>query len=843
MPLLSILVGVVCGLVVWVALDPIQTEALEDIFRSESKGQLYGHSRESLNRFDHYLDYYESTAHLLANQRNLVEYFDSPEWLETQGEPLRVHRQPPPEWLPDPSFWVPLIGPSHVILFDQDGQARQAYQLRNKACPAELLERSDLYISESEANVYLTALESKPYVILTEPVREGFGSRVGSLMLVVPIDDDFLSASQQGVFQSGMVVAMIDGAGQQILASSAPSALPDGTRLDDWRDEYLITSQSFFDYQGSDWNMEFATFVPLAGVTATTRKILALERRQRIVAAVVFIGAFTLVFFLVSARLNFVLRRLSRFSQRALGFERPAVRGGNQLILLEDGISRFIGLVVAAREQMRSQHESEMRETETLKSAIMDTARDCIVTIEITGEIIEFNTTAERTFGYHRDEMIGCSLLPALLAKPYRDRFVDMLEACQHPGVKSLSDSSAEMVALCADGSELPVEVDLVPIHLESRSVCAVYLHDISRRKRAEQEIGNLARFASESPTPILRVGRRGVILYANVASEPLLRYWGVGRGQTLPLYWCNLVFETLAGRVHTEREITSGTRIYSLLLAPVVDLDYVNIYGRDITEVRLAEQQARRHQAELVHVCRLSTMGEMSTGMAHELNQPLAAIVNFARGSTRRLQAGIGGEKAIMEALEQISIQAERAAEIIRRLRNLVTRQPPVRSTVNMNDLVREVCSFVEYEARKLGIEIQLQLSREDLPVRVDLVQIEQVMLNLIRNAMDALQEVPMKRRALAIETAAHGSDSVRVAVKDSGSGIAAADMRQLFDPFFTTKSSGMGMGLPISKTIIDDHGGTISARSLAGQGTEFTVILPTYLQLADMKERLGTG
>jgi C4-dicarboxylate-specific signal transduction histidine kinase len=399
------------------------------------------------------------------------------------------------------------------------------------------------------------------------------------------------------------------------------------------------------------------------------------------------------------------------------------------------------------------------------------------------------------------------------------------------------------MVALCADGSELPVEVDLVPIHLESRSVCAVYLHDISRRKRAEQEIGNLARFASESPTPILRVGRRGVILYANVASEPLLRYWGVGRGQTLPLYWCNLVFETLAGRVHTEREITSGTRIYSLLLAPVVDLDYVNIYGRDITEVRLAEQQARRHQAELVHVCRLSTMGEMSTGMAHELNQPLAAIVNFARGSTRRLQAGIGGEKAIMEALEQISIQAERAAEIIRRLRNLVTRQPPVRSTVNMNDLVREVCSFVEYEARKLGIEIQLQLSREDLPVRVDLVQIEQVMLNLIRNAMDALQEVPMKRRALAIETGAHGSDSVRVAVKDSGSGIAAADMRQLFDPFFTTKSSGMGMGLPISKTIIDDHGGTISARSLAGQGTEFTVILPTYLHLADMKERLGTG
>jgi signal transduction histidine kinase len=107
----------------------------------------------------------------------------------------------------------------------------------------------------------------------------------------------------------------------------------------------------------------------------------------------------------------------------------------------------------------------------------------------------------------------------------------------------------------------------------------------------------------------------------------------------------------------------------------------------------------------------------------------------------------------------------------------------------------------------------------------------------------MDALQEVPMKQRVLAIETAAHGTDSVRVTVKDSGSGIAVSDLRQLFDPFFTTKSSGMGMGLPISKTIIEDHGGNISACSVAGQGTEFTVILPTYLHLADVQERAGTG
>jgi len=235
------------------------------------------------------------------------------------------------------------------------------------------------------------------------------------------------------------------------------------------------------------------------------------------------------------------------------------------------------------------------------------------------------------------------------------------------------------------------------------------------------------------------------------------------------------------------------------------------------------------------VHVCRLSTMGEMATGLAHELNQPLSAIANYASGCNRRLQAGIGDTQALLGALNQIASQAERAGEIIRRLRNLVGRQAPVRGRVDLNELVREVCGFVEFEARKTGVVIEFDLSRRALPVEVDLVQIEQVLLNLIRNALDALQESAPERRRLVIRTRAEGRHEVHVSVQDSGDGIAPEAADRLFDPFYTTKATGMGMGLPISRTIIDDHGGRIWVSSEPGRGTTFHVVLPNQAQLED--------
>jgi signal transduction histidine kinase len=174
-----------------------------------------------------------------------------------------------------------------------------------------------------------------------------------------------------------------------------------------------------------------------------------------------------------------------------------------------------------------------------------------------------------------------------------------------------------------------------------------------------------------------------------------------------------------------------------------------------------------------------------------------------------------------------QIASQAQRAGEIIRRLRALVGKQPPIRADVDVNQLVREVCSFIELETSRMGLPITLDLSHAPIPVNVDLVQIEQVLLNLVRNAIDALQEMPAERRRLSIHTGEmHGQ--ALVAVQDNGVGMTADRLLHLFHPFFTTKEGGMGMGLAISRTIVENHEGRIWAESEPGQGSTFYVALP---------------
>lgn len=326
----------------------------------------------------------------------------------------------------------------------------------------------------------------------------------------------------------------------------------------------------------------------------------------------------------------------------------------------------------------------------------------------------------------------------------------------------------------------------------------------------------------------MLRINRRGVITYANQPSAPLLKHWGCRPLQTLPVYWRNQVEMSLKTASTTELEVHTDDGIFSLLIAPVAELGYVNVYARDITIERVAEEELKRRQNELVHVTRVSNMGEMATGIAHELNQPLSAIVNYANGCARRLRLDIGGKEELLEALGQISDQASRAGEIIKRLRGMVSRRQPVRELVDLNVLARETCSLISHELKRHELAIERRLSPEELWVRVDTVQIEQVLINLLRNALDAMADVSAAERRLVIETGIQSDGMVYLRVQDNGSGISSRNMEHLFDAFFSTKESGMGMGLAISQTIMNNHHGKIRADSWPGRGSTFTIVLP---------------
>lgn len=241
----------------------------------------------------------------------------------------------------------------------------------------------------------------------------------------------------------------------------------------------------------------------------------------------------------------------------------------------------------------------------------------------------------------------------------------------------------------------------------------------------------------------------------------------------------------------------------------------------RDITEHKWAEEQGRRHQTELARVARLSTMGEMATGLAHELNQPLAAIANFARGCIRRLRAGEVKPAELIEPLEEVCEQAERAGEIMRHVRDFVRKSEPRMTAVDINQVVRGVVKFTEHEARQHETVVTLQLAPQQPRVWADSIMVEQVICNLVRNAIEAMAETRSQRREILIRTVPHGEDKVEVEVVDTGPGIDEAVIDQVFDQFFTTKAEGVGMGLSISRSIVESHGGSIRAESRAGGAT----------------------
>ena len=239
-------------------------------------------------------------------------------------------------------------------------------------------------------------------------------------------------------------------------------------------------------------------------------------------------------------------------------------------------------------------------------------------------------------------------------------------------------------------------------------------------------------------------------------------------------------------------------------------------------------EEQLRLAHEELAHISRLSTMGEMASSLAHELNQPLAAIVNRAFVLERTAGEGENME-AIREHVEIIRQQSLRAGEIVTGVRNMAKRSSQTRRPVSLNALVHKSLVMIEPELRQLSVSLYRELDSEIPDVQVDEIQIQQVLINLVRNAIEALREVGRRDRSLTIATECDDSDrAVVLRVADSGPGLAEDRAASIFEPFYTTKPDGMGMGLAICRSIAESHSGQLIAESVEGQGAVFRLTLP---------------
>ncbi|MFN8643840.1 MAG: PrsW family glutamic-type intramembrane protease [Candidatus Binatia bacterium] len=302
---------------------------------------------------------------------------------------------------------------------------------------------------------------------------------------------------------------------------------------------------------------------------------------------------------------------------------------------------------------------------------------------------------------------------------------------------------------------------------------------------------------------------------------------------EQLATYWAPLYARALAGERFRDEQIVDGAagrRIFENAFNPIVIdgvVAGVAVFSSETTELRRSEEAARQRQAELTHVQRLSTLGELAAGLAHEINQPLAAIVNYARGSARRLRGNPASAAEVLPAIDSISAEALRAGEVIRRLRQLVRKEAPRREPVDLNALAADALRIVGPEARQAGVLIEAYPAA-DLPRVVgDGIQIEQVVLNLLRNAIEAMASGD-ERRVLQLSTRLTDAGGVEVAVRDTGPGMAPGVADLAFEPFVSTKPSGLGMGLSISRTIAEAHGGRLWGVANPDGGMTFRLVLP---------------
>ena len=494
--------------------------------------------------------------------------------------------------------------------------------------------------------------------------------------------------------------------------------------------------------------------------------------------------------------------------------------------------------------------QESLRRSEARFRAIVSTAAEGIVTVNERGIIQLFNPAAERIFGYATSEVIGT---PIAVLMPYLPTPLRPGDVGPSPliGENKTVSGLREVVGKRKDGSLFPLEFTVSEFRDDHERFFAAILRDISERKEAEdalRESEERFRNLIEGSIQGILVHRDWKPLFANHAFATLLGYDSPEEILALESLSAHIAPHERA-RVDAHAEACqNGTKIsvqweylairkdgVPVTLEKVVRL--VNWQGApatqctviDVTERKRAEERARMHQAELMHMARLSTMGELATTLAHELNQPLTAIVTYTEGVARRLRAGEAIGAGFREVLERTAVMAKRAAQILRGIRDFVRKQEIARQPVDLNAAIAAAIDLTGSEARHKGIAVVVDLAKGLPQVKGSFIQLEQVVLNLIRNAFEAMESTLAGEHVLRVSTARNVSEEIHLTVQDTGPGLPPELGLRVMEPFVTTKKNGLGMGLAISRTIVEAHGGRLWVSSPLGGGTMVHVALPS--------------
>lgn len=474
--------------------------------------------------------------------------------------------------------------------------------------------------------------------------------------------------------------------------------------------------------------------------------------------------------------------------------------------------------------------------------ALLDAAVDAVIFIDHRGILRVFSRAAERMFGYRAEEALGENLT---LLMDERDR--------AQSGVPHVIGAGREVQGRRKDGNVFPALLSVGQVGGSDPPQFVGFIQDLTARHQSlaavERERRRATCYLEAAQTMLIGIDVQQCITLINRKGCEVLE---CAEADLVGSNWFERVipaphrstarfgFQTLLERqprqaYYFECPIVScrgEERLIAWRAMAVEDaqgsVTEILWSGDDVTAGHRAEQELRDARQRITQVSRLATLGEMASGISHELNQPLAAIANFAQAGTRLLSLPTPDLEDTREALQQIAEQALRAGDIIRRFRGLARHRSLTLETADLNEVIREIEPLTHADARASGVRLKLELAARLPRTALDRSQMQQVLLNLLRNSIDALQEAPSGHREVTISTTQESAGEVQLTVADNGPGVPEQVRERLFMPFATTKEHGTGLGLVISRSIIEAHRGRIDYRANRPHGARFIVTLP---------------